>query len=54
MLDVVYKCVAFPLLFSILDKKENSNSQECIELVNRFIGLFGKDIIDSIVVTSRI
>jgi hypothetical protein len=49
MLGVVYKGVAFPLLFTMLDKRGNSNSMERIELVNRFIGLFGKDIIESIV-----
>ncbi|QMU66102.1 MAG: IS4 family transposase [Flavobacteriaceae bacterium] len=49
MLGVVYKGVAFPLLFTMLDKRGNSNSGERIELVNRFIRLFGKDVIKSIV-----
>lgn len=49
MLGVVYKGVAFPLLFTMLDKRGNSNSQERIGLVNRFISLFGKDVIKSIV-----
>ena len=49
MLGVVYKGVAFPLLFTMLDKRGNSNSQERIDLVNRFIRLFGKDLIKSIV-----
>ena len=49
MLGVVYKGVAFPLLFTMLDKKGNSNSQERIDLVNRFIYLFGKDRIESLV-----
>ncbi|QMU62944.1 MAG: IS4 family transposase [Flavobacteriaceae bacterium] len=49
MLGVVYKGVAFPLLFTMLDKPGNSNSQERIDLVNRFIRLFGKDVIKSIV-----
>ena len=49
MLGVVYKGVAFPLLFTMLDKRGNSNSQERIDLVNRFIRLFGKDVIKSIV-----
>ena len=47
MLGVVYKGVAFPLLFTMLNKRGNSNSQERIDLVNRFIKLFGKDIIES-------
>lgn len=49
MLGVVYKGVAFPLLFTMLDKRGNSNSVERIELVNRFINLFGKELIESIV-----
>ena len=49
MLGVVYKGVAFPLLFTMLDKRGNSNSAERIELVNKFIRLFGKDVIASIV-----
>ena len=49
MLGVVYKGVAFPLLFTMLDKRGNSNSGERIDLVNRFIKLFGKEVIESIV-----
>jgi len=49
MLGVVYKGVAFPLLFTMLDKRGNSNSKERIDLVNRFIRLFGKEVIQSIV-----
>ncbi len=49
MLGIVYKGVAFPLLFTMLDKCGNSNSKERIDLVNRFIRLFGKDVITSIV-----
>lgn len=46
MLSVAYRGVAFPLLFSLLDKKGNSNCEERIALVNRFIKLFGKECID--------
>ncbi len=49
MLGIVYKGVAFPLLFAMLDKRGNTNSQERIDLVNRFIRIFGKDVIRSIV-----
>lgn len=49
MLGIVYHGVAFPLLFSMLNKRGNSNSQERIELINRFIGLFGKDVIQCLV-----
>lgn len=49
MLGVAYKGVAFPLIFSMLNKRGNSNIQERIDLVDRFIRLFGKDVIDCIV-----
>ncbi len=43
------KGVAFPLLFTMLPKRGNSNSQERIDLVNRYISLFGKNTIACIV-----
>jgi len=46
MLGVTYKGVAFPLLFKMLDKRGNSNCDERIDLVNRFIRLFGTSCID--------
>ncbi len=49
MLGVVYKGVAFPLLFSMLDKRGNSNAEERINLINRFIYLFGREVIESVV-----
>ncbi|MBJ7883023.1 IS4 family transposase [Gelidibacter salicanalis] len=49
MLGIVYKGVAFPLLFTMLDKRGNSNSRERIDLINRFIRLFGKEVIESVV-----
>ena len=49
MLGIVYKGVAFPLLFTMLDKRGNSNCKERIDLINRFIDLFGKDVIKSVV-----
>lgn len=49
MLGIVYKGVAFPLLFTMLEKRGNSNTQERIDLINRFIALFGKDCIKSLV-----
>lgn len=48
MLGVTYKGVAFPLLFSMLPKRGNSNCKERIALVNRFIRLFGNSCIDCI------
>ena len=49
MLGIVYKGVAFPLIFSMLDKRGNSNSQERIDLINRYIRLFGKETIECVV-----
>ena len=46
MLGVSYKNVAFPLMFKLLDKKGNSNTQKRIELIKDFIKWFGKDCID--------
>lgn len=48
MLGVIYQGVAFPLLFSMLPKKGNSNSGERIDLIERFINLFGRDCIESL------
>jgi len=48
MLGVTYQGVAFPLLFTMLPKRGNSNCQERIDLINRFIRLFGKSCIDCI------
>lgn len=46
MLAVVHDGVAYPLLFTMLPKKGTSNSQERIDLVQRYIGLFGRETID--------
>lgn len=49
MLGVVHQGVAFPLLFTMLPKKGNSSTKERIALLQRFIDLFGKDCIESLV-----
>lgn len=49
MLGIVYRGVAFPLLFTMLDKRGNSNSGERIALVERFIRLFGTSCIACLV-----
>ena len=49
MLGVVYRGVAFPLLFTMLPKRGNSNSGERIALIERFVRLFGKDCIECLV-----
>jgi hypothetical protein len=46
MFGVVYKGVAFPLLFTMLDKMGNSNSQKQIDLINKFTRLLGKHVIE--------
>ena len=45
-LAVVYQGVAFPILYKMLPKFGNSNTKERIELINRYIRLFGADTID--------
>jgi hypothetical protein len=42
MLGIVYQGVAFPLMFTMLRKRGNSNSAEHINLIKRFIRLFGR------------
>jgi len=49
MLGVTYKGIAFPLIFSMLDKRGNSNHTERIAIMNRFIRLFGHKCIDCLV-----
>ena len=46
VIAVVYHGVAFPLLFKLLPKFGNSNTNERIELVERFIRLFGSETLD--------
>ena len=49
MLGIVYEAVAFPLLFTVLPKRGNSNTKERIALVERYIKLFGKETISCLV-----
>lgn len=46
MLGISYRNVAIPLMFRMLDKSGNSNTDERIALVKDFIDWFGKDCID--------
>ncbi len=48
MLSVVYKGIAIPLYWDLLDKKGNSNTQERIDLLAKFINNFGADKIEYI------
>ncbi|MFK5894846.1 MAG: IS4 family transposase, partial [Pseudomonadota bacterium] len=41
VLAVAYKGIAIPILWELLDKKGNSNTDERIALIDRFIRLFG-------------
>jgi len=41
VLAVVYKSVAFPILFKMMPKFGNSSTSERIELMQRYIELFG-------------
>lgn len=43
MLSAVYKGIAFPVLWSLLDKAGNSNTAERIVLIQRFVNRFGKN-----------
>lgn len=43
VLAVCYDGMAFPILFTMLPKRGNSNTQERIEIMDRFIELFGVD-----------
>lgn len=46
MLSICYKGRALPVMWEMLDKKGNSNTQERKALLNRFIRLFGRERID--------
>jgi hypothetical protein len=46
VLAVVYQGVAFPILFRMMPKFGNSSTVERIELIQRYINLFGIDTID--------
>jgi len=45
-LAIVYDGVAFPIIYTMLPKAGNSSTAERIELIQRFISLFGKSSID--------
>jgi hypothetical protein len=48
-LAVVADGIAIPILWTFLSKKGNSNTKERIHLLNKFIGIFGKNKIECIV-----
>ena len=42
LLAVAYRGIAIPIIWTFLDKRGNSNTEERIMLMERFIKLFGK------------
>jgi len=46
MLGIVYRGVAFPVLYTMMPKFGNSSTRERIDLINRFVRLFGQDKIE--------
>jgi hypothetical protein len=48
MISVCYQGISIPLIWKMLDKQGNSNSEERIDLVERYIRLFGSSSIESI------
>lgn len=44
MLAIRHNNIAYPLMFKLLDKKGNSNTQERKDLINQYIDLFGNNI----------
>jgi hypothetical protein len=49
VLSVVHQGIAFPILWTFLPKQGHSNTQERIELLNRFLAQFGPCAIDCLV-----
>lgn len=45
VLAICYEGMAFPVLYTLLDKQGNSNTQERIDIIDRFVELFGIDTI---------
>ena len=43
VLGIAYQGIAFPLMWSVLPKAGNSNTQERIELIERFLAVFGRE-----------
>ena len=48
-LTLHYQGLGIPILFELLDKKGNSNQQERIDLLGKFIEIFGKEGINTII-----
>lgn len=48
MLGIVYKGMAIPIIWRLLDKRGNSDTQERIDIIKQFISYFGKDCISGL------
>lgn len=48
MLSICYEGIAIPIIWKLLDKAGNSSAEEQIELVQRFIDIFGSTQIESL------
>lgn len=49
MLSVCYEGMALPVMWEMLEKRGNSNTEERTALIGRFVGLFGKQCIAALV-----
>ncbi|MDR1054375.1 MAG: IS4 family transposase, partial [Prevotellaceae bacterium] len=45
-LAIAHVGAAFPILISMLDKRGNSHTRERVEIINRYVELFGEETID--------
>ena len=52
-LAITCKGVAFPLLLVMLDKQGNSDTQERIRIIDRYINLFGRETIECLVANRK-
>jgi hypothetical protein len=44
-LGIIYEGMAFPIVFKMMDKRGNSNTEERMELIRRFCALAGESCI---------
>lgn len=49
VISIIYDGVSFPLLFKLMDKRGNSHTKERIDIMERYIRLFGKNTIQCLV-----
>lgn len=45
VIAIAYDCLAFPLIYRLMPQRGNSSTSEIIGLIDRYIHLFGKEII---------